>query len=624
MTVELCPVDPNSFANTDEARTKHLELHMAVDFDRETLSGTATLELELAEGATKVVLDSSHFDIHTVFLLETEDKAVPLKYTVHAREEPFGSPIVIELPAPAKGTDATAKIRIAYATTSGCTGGQFLKPSQTEGKQHGYFLTQCQAIHARSLFPVQDTPSLKLTYAASITVPAPLRALMSALRTGESTSADGKHRTYTFKQPTSIPSYLLAIAVGNIEGIEVGPRTTVFAEPEVVAAAAAEFADTERIIATAEKLVGPYDWGRYDILVLPSSFPYGGMENPCLTFVTPTLLAGDKSLVDVIVHELAHSWAGNLVTAQNWMHFHLNEGWTVFLERKIMAELHGEAHRHFSARIGFKALKESVDLFGHDHPYTCLCPKLHGVDPDDSFSSIPYEKGFSLLFYLEQLLGTESFAAFTRAYFKNFAGRSINTDDFTKFLFDFYEHYFGEEKTELLKQVDWNAWLRKPGMPIVENQYDDSLARVCIDLADRWDASRNVDVADLSKDFSATDISSFSAMQTVVFLETLDLKENLPHSHLAKLDELYSLTASRNCEIRFRWHMIALRANYTAIYPEVAQFLSEVGRMKYVRPLFRLLSAAEGGRDLALATFAQVRDGLHPICVRQVTKDLGL
>ncbi|KAI9188453.1 Leucyl aminopeptidase yscIV, partial [Blastocladiella emersonii ATCC 22665] len=214
-----------------------------------------------------------------------------------------------------------------------------------------------------------------------------------------------------------------------------------------------------------------------------------------------------------------------------------------------------------------------------------------------------------------------SFAAFTR---KNVAGRSINTDDFTKFLFDFYEHYFGEEKTELLKQVDWNAWLHKPGMPIVENQYDDSLARVCIDLADRWDASRNVDVADLSKDFSATDISSFSAMQTVVFLETLDLKENLPHSHLAKLDELYSLSASRNCEIRFRWHMIALRANYTAIYPEVAQFLSEVGRMKYVRPLFRLLSAAEGGRDLALATFAQVRDGLHPICVRQVTKDLGL
>ncbi|KAI9223219.1 leukotriene A-4 hydrolase-like protein [Blastocladiella britannica] len=620
----MCPSDPTSFANTHECRVTHLDLHLTADFAAKTLAGHATLTVDLVNGCGRIVLDSSYVDIHSVHLIpNSADVApLPLVYTVHPRHAKFGEPIEIVLPEPAADDETTVKVKIAYTTTAKCTAGQWLTPEQTVGKKHPYFFTQCQAIHARSLVPIQDTPQLKITYSASLTVPAPLRALMSARRTGDSTSADGLTRTFHFDQPTTIPSYLLAIAIGNIEGIDVGPRTTVFSEPEVVEKAAEEFRDTEKIIQAGEELIYTYEWGRYDLLVLPSSFPYGGMENPNLTFVTPTLLAGDKSLVDVIVHEFAHSYAGNLVTTKNWGHFWLNEGWCVFVERKIIAKLHGEPQRQFDARIGEKALKESVDLFGADHPYTCLCLNLTGEDPDDSFSSVPYEKGFAFLYHLEHVLGDETFAAFTRAYFKQFAGQSIDTNDFKGFLFQFVEHYFGDEKYEALKKVNWEQWLHAPGMPPVKNEYDDSLAKPCLDLAARWEASR--DAEDTLASFKPEDVAELNALQMVMFLELLQLKANLPHAHLARMDEVYKLTAARNCEIRFRWHSIALAASYKSIYTESASFLSEVGRMKYVRPLFRLLNKAEGGRDLAVATFTKLRDGYHPICSNLVAKDLGL
>jgi leukotriene A-4 hydrolase/aminopeptidase len=404
---------------------------------------------------------------------------------VSKKDHRFGSALNVTLPTSYK-KDKQLDLIVEYETTSECGALQWLEPSQTVGKQYPYLFTQCQAIHARSLLPVQDSPSIKLTYSASIRVPKPLKALMSALSTGETTSENGKSTIYQFEQRTTMPSYLIALVVGNLEGRKIGPRSTVWSEPEVVEKAAWEFTDTEKFIATGESLLTPYEWGRYDLLVLPGSFPYGGMENPCLTFVTPTLLAGDRSLVDVVAHEIAHSWMGNLVTTKNWEHFWLNEGWTMFIERKIIGRLHGEAARQFSSILGVKSLKKDVDLFGHTHPYTALCPKLDGVDPDDVFSSVPYEKGYNLLYYLEQLLGGPSvFEPYMKEHVKQFAGKSITTDDWKKLLYDYMREHHGEAKVALLDKVDWHAWFYSPGMPPVTNQYDTTLADACIKLAAR-------------------------------------------------------------------------------------------------------------------------------------------
>ncbi|KAK3812791.1 MAG: peptidase family M1-domain-containing protein [Linnemannia gamsii] len=606
--------DPNSQSNLDEVKTSHIHLNLAVDFVAKTLAGSAELDIEaIANNVSKLILDTSFIAIHSVSLDGT-----PLKYTLADRHEKYGSALTIELGKPlAKGDKA--KVVIAYATTEECTACQWLDPSQTIGKKHPYLFTQCQAIHARSMVPCQDSPSVKLTYSANIN--APLRAVMSAVATGEEKQANGT-TTYKFHQKTRMPSYLIALAVGNLEGREIGPRSTVWTEPEVIEAAAWEFVDTESFIRTGEELLTPYDWGRYDLLVLPASFPYGGMENPCLTFVTPSLLAGDRSLVDVVAHEIAHSWMGNLVTTENWEHFWLNEGFTVFVERKILGRMQGKEHAEFSAIIGHKAMVESVEIYGKDHPFTALRPCLRGEDPDDAFSSIPYEKGFNLLYYLEKHLGgAEVFEPYVRAHVQEFAGRSINTDDWKAFLYSFMEKTFGQEKVDLLNKVDWEAWLAGTGMPPVENKFDDTLARECNCLCKKWDHSRTVEKP---TEFSAKDIEDFSSTQKVVFLERVSELDSLPHSHLELMDQVYGLTQVRNAEIKFRWHMICLKADYEKMYPEVAEFASTMGRMKFCRSLLRALYLAKNGAELARDTFKKHRSFYHPIAAAMIAKDLGL
>ncbi|KAF8937070.1 Leukotriene A-4 hydrolase [Haplosporangium gracile] len=606
--------DPNSQSNLDEVKTSHIHLNLAVDFVAKTLAGSVELDIEaIADNVSKLILDTSFLAIRSVTL----DGAL-LKYTLADRHEKYGSALTIELDKTlAKGDKA--KVVIDYATTEECTACQWLEPSQTVGKKHPYLFTQCQAIHARSMVPCQDSPSIKLTYSANIN--APLRAVMSAVPTGEEKQANGT-TTYKFHQKTRMPSYLIALAVGNLEGREIGPRSTVWTEPEVIEAAAWEFVDTESFIRTGEELLTPYDWGRYDLLVLPASFPYGGMENPCLTFVTPSLLAGDRSLVDVVAHEIAHSWMGNLVTTENWEHFWLNEGFTVFVERKILGRMQGKEHAEFSAIIGHKAMVESVEIYGKDHPFTALRPCLRGEDPDDAFSSIPYEKGFNLLYYLEKHLGgPEVFEPYVRSHVQEFAGRSINTDDWKAFLYTFMEKNFGQKKVDLLNKVDWEAWLAGTGMPPVENKFDDTLAKACNCLCKKWDHSRTVEKP---TEFSPKDIEEFSPTQKVVFLERVSELDSLPHSHLELMDQTYGLTQVRNAEIKFRWHMICLKANYEKMYPEVAEFASTMGRMKFCRSLLRALYLAKNGAELARATFKKHRAFYHPIAATMIAKDLGL
>ncbi|KAI8823567.1 peptidase family M1-domain-containing protein [Fimicolochytrium jonesii] len=612
----FCPTDPNSYANTHEVALSHTHLSWAVNFDTKTIDAIAVHTLiAQKDDVKKIVLDTNHLTVDKVFLVG-DGSDTELSSDLAPRDEKFGAAFTIHLKKPLSAKE-TVKVSLKYTITEKSAALQWLTPSQTVGKQHPYLFSQCQAIHARSIVPIQDTPGNKITYSADVTVPSQLRALMSAVRTGEDVVGDRKK--FSFSQKVSIPSYLIALAVGNIEGKQVGHRSTVWSEPEVLEAAAWEFAGTEEFIKTGEDLLSPYDWGIYDLLLLPASFPYGGMENPCLTFVTPTLLAGDRSLVDVVAHEISHSWMGNLVTTQNWEHFWLNEGFTVFVERKITGRLHGRQTAEFQAIIGVKALQESLDhLEESGHPeYTCLCPRLKGQDPDDVFSSVPYEKGFSLLYYLEKTLGgPEVFEPYLKAHVRKFAHKSINTTDFKNYLYEFFA-----DKKSILDTVDWDAWFFKPGKPPVLNQYDDTLAKACEELAQEWDKKRG----DSNPTVDRASFDKFNAGQKIMFLEKLLAKDPFPHPVLAAMQKTYDLNDVGNAEIKCRWLWLCLNASYEEAFPFATVFLGQVGRMKFVRVLYRALNkAGPKGAALAKETFLKNRNFYHPICAGMVAKDLGI
>ncbi|KAG1053875.1 hypothetical protein G6F43_004074 [Rhizopus delemar] len=616
MCVPAATIDLSTQANIDQVKTTHVHLNWNVDFVGQILFGNVVLDLiTLVDQVDKVILDTSYLNIQSVSLEEHD-----LKFTVAERYASLGSALTIDLPKAVATSGTKFQIKIKYATTEKCTAVQFLQPEQTLGKKHPYLFSQSEPIHGRAMIPCQDSPSIKVTYSASVTSPLPV--VMSALRTGDEEAGDGL-KTYHFEQRTTIPSYLIAIAVGNLVGREIGPRSTVWCEPQMIEQAAWEFSDTESFIATGEALLTPYEWGRYDLLVLPPSFPYGGMENPCLTFVTPTLLAGDKSAVNVIAHEIAHSWMGNLVTTNSWKHYWLNEGWTVFIERKILGRLHGEATRQFEALSGLKALKESVDLFGSDSPKTVLNPDLReGADPDDFFSKVPYEKGFNFLYQIEKVVGGPSvFEPYMKAYVENFASTSISTEDWKNFLFQYMEKVHGPSMIEKLNTIDFDAWINQPGMPPVDNAFDTTLADACLDLADRWNKAR--DEQSLAQ-FSSKDVENFSAGQKIVFLERLTDCTPLSHHAILKMDTLYQLTPNHNADLRLRWQQVCLMADYEPIYPQVVQFITQQGRMKFVRPLYRLLHQAKNGAQLAVDTYLQNKSFYHPIAAQLIEKDIGL
>ncbi|TPX64388.1 leukotriene-A4 hydrolase [Spizellomyces sp. 'palustris'] len=569
-----CPTDPNSFANVHEIVVKHTHLTLTADFDRRILRGQVVHHARTVQpNVSELVLDSNFLDIQSVLL-----DGVPLKFSVADHHPKFGSKFTIHFEKPL-GAEEEVKVCIGYATTEKCTALQWLEPSQTMGKKYPYLFSQCQhvAMSGRAFHYIRtqdDTPGNKLKWSADVAVPSHLRALMSAVRTGERTVGDQK--VYSFAQNVGVPSYLIALAVGNLEGRTIGPRSTVWSEPENVDAAAWEFIDTERFIKTGEELLTPYEWGLYDLLVLPPSFPSVSFffRSLCSLALIYVAILFNRSLVDVVAHEIAHSWMGNLVTTQNWEHFWLNEGFTVFIERKIAGRLHGQPVLEFDAIIGLKALSESVEHFEEiKRPeFTRLCPCLRDEDPDEvsvernpelcpfthlvrivsvsmnGYDSLRFHMGFNLLFYLERLLGgPDVFEPYLKAHVTKFAHTSIATDDFKRFLYEFYRTSYGDEKIALLDTVDWNAWLHEPGMPPVKNEFNQELAQVCQDLADEWDACRGK-----QPHFDKSVFEKFNSNQKVMFLEKCLLKSAFPHELLAAMDEIYALSSVTNAEIRFR------------------------------------------------------------------------
>ncbi|KAK1858775.1 hypothetical protein I4F81_001376 [Pyropia yezoensis] len=640
-------IDASSYANLDEVVTKRLSLALRIDVAGRRLCDDSTATLTLFARVAGVA--AATLDIRGLDILEVTDAAdgAPLDYAVVPVAGKLGGTLRIAMPPKfAAGADATATVVVRYTTDGlggeGGAGGAcgWLTAAQTASGAHPFVFTQSEAIHARSIFPCQDTPSVKFPYTTSLTVRSPLVAVASALAVGDPVSVSGPGGggwvRYLFEQVVPVPAYLVAFAAGELVSRDLSPRCRVWAQPSSIEAAAYEFAEVESLLSTAEKIAGPYVWSRYDLLTLPASFPYGGMENPCLTFVTPTLLAGDRSLVSVVAHEIAHSWSGNLVTSASWTHFWLNEGFTVFLERRIIESLHGSGVAGLSTYAGRQALGDYVSSVGESHAYTALEPVLvDDTDPDDAFSVVPYERGYNFLLHLRQLLtpgdDPAPFDAFLRYYFSRFARRSITSDDLRQALAQYFP-----DSAATLAAVDWQAWLKAPGGLPSTVSVDESLLHQAHALATAWVATtKSVDrvaaATAAAVAAAATEgLAGWPAAQLCAFLQHIGALTSttrggtpLDSSVVSALDTAGHFNDCRNSEVRALWLRVALAAHYDPAVANAKLFLTSQGRMKFVRPLYRLLASVYPGGGMARALFEEHRDRLHSIAAKMIEKDFA-
>jgi leukotriene-A4 hydrolase len=557
-----------------------------VDFQARRIGGAATLTFE-SPAAGPLDLDTKGLLIESV----SDAAGKPVSWDLEEEEPILGHRLRLELPP------GTVSVSIAYSTSPDGIGLQWLTPAQTEGKRHPCLFTQCQPIHARTLAPLQDSPRFRVTYEAEVTVPEPLSAVMSAAPLATRPGPRPGTRTFGFRMPQPIPSYLIALAVGDLQSRDLSARSRVWAEPATVDAAAWEFAGVEAMITTAEAIFGPYDWERYDMLVLPPSFPYGGMENPRMTFLTPTLIAGDRSLVDVVAHELAHSWTGNLVSNADMDHFWLNEGFTTWAERRILEALHGPEALALEWAIGEKGLEQALEQFGRDSPLTRLRTELLGIDPDDAFSRIPYEKGARFLTLIERTVGRPRFDAFVREYMDRFRFTSITSEEFLAFV---DERLPGASAT-----VNAKAWLYEPGIPQNAPAFRSQALEALTALAEGWTAGARP---------SSQQVSSWTPSETLVYLQRVP--RELPPADCAWLDKTLSLTGRGNYEILVEWLTIAAGSDYEPAFPRLREVLMRVGRMKYLRPLYLAMGRHPRTRSLAREVFAAASDSYHALSRR--------
>ncbi|HZU52369.1 MAG TPA: M1 family metallopeptidase [Holophagaceae bacterium] len=595
--LQLAPVtDPHSYGNPQEIRVSHIALDLSVDFTKKALSGTAMLSVKHEKvGATKLVLDTHGLVIEKISA-GTGKLLQPAPFKLGAEDKILGAPLEIELPL-----DATT-VQIVYRTQPSAGGLQWLDPSMTAGKKEPYLFSQSESIYGRTWIPMQDSPSVRVTYTAVIHTPKNLRAVMSA----EQDLSNRRTGTYFFKMDKPIPTYLIALAVGDISFHPLGRRAGVWSEPSMLSKAAWELADTEKMIEAAEKLYGPYRWGRYDILVLPPSFPYGGMENPRLTFATPTILAGDRSLVSLVAHELAHSWSGNLVTNATWGDVWLNEGFTTYVERRIVEAIYGRANEEMQAVLG----RQTLDGLVKELPpaQTILRPDLKGQDPDDSLSEIPYEKGSIFMRLLEESFGRKRFDAFLRGYMDHFAFHSITTEDFTAYL---KAHLFPQNPGAAAK-IPLDAWLYQPGLPAdVPNPHSA--------LFDKVDAAGAAWLKD--GDTAALPYGKWSTQERLRFL--LALPEHLSLDQMKALDEAFHITEKGNAEVEDVWLLLAIQHGYAPADARLRAYMIEIGRRKLIVPLYQALAKTPEGKAKALDIYKAARPGYHPIAQGTVDGVLG-
>jgi leukotriene-A4 hydrolase len=580
--------EPHSYAQPDQVVVTHLDLDLKLDFPHKQLDGQATLKLDWKNPqAPSLVLDTRDLKIAKIEAVGADGKATPLKYALAPRDKQLGEKLTIATPT------HPAQVRIVYTTSPDASGLQWLTPAQTADKELPFMFSQSESIHARSWVPLQDSPAIRFTYTAHVDAPKDVRVVMSALN-------DAKHPLngdFSFDQPHPIPSYLLAIGAGDIAVKETGPRSAVYAEPSVVGKAAHEFEDTEQMIATAEKLYGPYRWGRYDILVLPPSFPYGGMENPNMTFATPTVLVGDKSLVSLVAHELAHSWSGNLVTAASWRDIWLNEGVTTYVQGRITEALYGKGLADEEALLSARALQKEIGSMPANSQK--LAPDPRGIDADDSLSDVAYDKGSWFLRTLEQRFGRTTFDDYLKGYFNHFAFQSITTERMLNYMKpNLIEKYPGKMSWAEVQDWVYGSGIPKDA-PLPDSPHFDTI-----------DQERT---AFLAGQMAADKLGAkgWNTQEWMYFLDRLP--DVTPLDKIKQIDAAWHLTGTPNAEIGMRWYSHAITAGDKAVWPAAAEHMIRIGRLYLTVPLYKAFVGTPEGLAYAEQVYAKAKAGYHPL-----------
>ena len=575
--------DPHSFSKPEEASVTHLSLDLTVNFDKKILRGNAKLNIKSSDDAKEIILDTRDLLIENVLA-----DNVAVSFQLIDSTPYLGNALRIPI------TEKTKTVTIFYSTTPGAAALQWLNPAQTAGGKNPFLFTQSQAILARTWIPIQDSPGIRFTYDAVIHVPPNLLAVMSAENPKEKNTTGNYH----FIMPQPVPAYLMALAVGDFVFKPLDNRSGVYAEKVTIDKAANEFADLPKMIDAAEKIYGPYAWGQYDVIVLPPSFPFGGMENPRITFATPTILAGDRSLTSLIAHELAHSWSGNLVTNATWNDFWMNEGFTVYFENRIMEALYGKDFADMQALLGLEDLKETISELGDTSADTHLKLNLAGRDPDDGMNDVAYEKGHFLLLLIEQTVGREKFDSFLKKYFSDHSFQSITTEEFLK---EYYTNLIGNDSS-LADKIKIEDWIYKPGLPA---NCPNILSAKFVAVKKEVEEWKN------GKQASALLTKNYTTNEWLRFLSLLP--ESMSIEKMKELDNAFHFSSTGNSEILFAWLELVITNNYTASYPALREFLTHVGRRKFVRPLFSKLVKTPEGKNLAIDIYKTSRSNYHSI-----------
>jgi leukotriene-A4 hydrolase len=588
--------DPHSFSLPDEAKSTHLSWKADVDFQGKTINGVATWTIDVKPDADVIIFDTKDLNISKVTL----DNDQPAEFKLAEKDSLLGEALAVLI------KPDTKKVSIHYQTSKGAEALQWLDAQQTAGKKFPFLFTQSQAILARSWVPCQDSPNLRFTYDADVTVPKDLIALMSA--SNPQTKNESGEYHFEMKQP--IPSYLLALSVGDLSFKPISERSGIYAEPSIVERAAWEFVDLEKMIAGAEELYGPYQWERYDVLVLPPSFPFGGMENPRVTFATPTILAGDRSLTSLIAHELAHSWSGNLVTNATWNDFWLNEGFTVYFETRIMEKLYGADYSEMLASLSLQDLKDEIKSLNEVglSADTKLKLSLEGRNPDDGVTDIAYNKGYFFLRGIEEKHGREKFDQFLKDYFTSNAFKSMNTDGFISYIKNYYQSNFGIS----LDDKRFNEWIFSEGLPADCPQPNSGRFKKVDDVIAAWKAEQKLD---------KTVAKNWSTHEWLHFIK--NLPDTLSLQQMQTVDNFGNFTQSGNSEIIAAWGVVAIRNKYEKMNPKIESFLINTGRRKFLSPLYNELIKTPEGKAKAKAIYEKARPNYHFVATSTFDKLLN-
>ncbi|MBW4360174.1 hydrolase/aminopeptidase [Flavobacterium taihuense] len=581
--------DEHSFSKPNHTVVKHLDLDIKIDFKSQSISGKASWQIDNKSKGNEILFDENKLNITKVTLGDEEKET---KFELGEEVEFHGRPLHITI------EPNTTKVNIYYNTTKDAVALQWLNPQQTADKKKPFLFSQGESIWSRTWIPCQDSPGIRFTYNAKITVPKDLMAVMSAVNPQQKNDTG----IYTFKQDKAIPSYLMAIAVGDIEFKAIDDRTGVYAEPSLLNKAAWEFAYLGKMVSAAEKLYGPYRWGRYDVLVLPPSFPYGGMENPNLTFLTPGVIAGDRSLTSLLAHELGHSWSGNLVTNATWDDIWLNEGFTTYVEHRIGEAIFGVKEAKMQDALSRKVLLDNIVEFGNTNPDTRLKINTTGRNADDGLSDIPYEKGYDFLKVIEQAVGREKFDVFIKNYFDAHSFQSITTEDFVRYLND---NLIKKDKS-LANKIKVEEWIYKPGLPSNITKVFSEDFNAIDNIQKNW---RKTGVKGLALKIKSTNEKQH-------FIDYLP--EDITPKEMAEIDTEFNFTKGGNFVIKRQWFVPAIRHHYTIAYPTIEQFMISTSRTGSLQTLYKEMVKTPEGKAWAKQIFEKAKSGYHLTTVQSI------